>query len=376
MKIISEKQRELDVRLAIQHRTQRSHKRSSQRNRAKNDGWLTINKWFQDKNKEGLIYTLGKRALTLHLPPTMNFSDDYEITTTYMIAIRKLTEKGRKNKNQYYLKHVNFDGLRKISSSAALVLTAELSKWDDTIRSNLTPLIKNWDPEILQQFRDLGFFNLFRKSPIFPEIKSEGHINLVKYIKGSCGDSDKPRQLKEEIQNIVGDKIDKWTFLHGGLTEAITNVSHHAYPNHEFLRKADKSWYLAGSYNSKTHELKISFYDQGIGIPKSLPTSEIWERILSFVSKFNIGKGRLDAEMLRAAMEIDRTSTGETDRGKGLQDLLEFIRQRGEGYLSVLSRRGLYRFSLKNSEKQIKMHSFKMPLKGTLIIWSVSLAHN
>lgn len=375
MKKISEKQRELDIKLSLQHRKQGKSKRASRKKNTNHDEWLAVNKWFQDKKQEDLIYTLEKKALTLHLPATMNFSDYYETTTTYMIAIRKLTEQRRKSKNQYYLKHVNFDGLRKISSSAALVLTAELSKWDDTIRSNLTPLIKNWDPDILQQLRDLGFFNLFRKSPTFPEIKSEGHINLVKYIKGSCGDSDKPRQLKEEIQSIVGDRIDKWTFLHGGLTEAITNVSHHAYPNHEFLRKADKSWYLAGSYNSKTQELKISFYDQGIGIPKSLPTSEIWERVLSFLSRFNIGKGRLDAEMLRAAMEIDRTSTGESDRGKGLQDLLEFIRQRGEGYLSVLSRRGLYRFSLKDGEKQIKIHSFKMPLKGTLIIWSVSLAH-
>ena len=377
MKKISEKQKELDKKIVLEHRSQGIGRRTYRTKPHSDDEWLKINRWFQDKKSDGLDYTLERqRALTLHLPECMDFSDNYENTTTYIIAIRKLTEKKPKNKNQYHLKFVKFDKLKKISGSAALVLTAELSKWDDTIRSNLTPLIENWDTEILQQFRELGFFSLFKKSPKFPDTKSESHISLVKYIKGSCGDSDKTRQLKDAIQNIVGDRIDKWTFLHSGLTEAITNVSHHAYPNHEFLNKADKSWYLSGAYNSKTQELKISFYDQGIGIPKSLPTSEIWERVLGLLSKINIGKGLLDAEMLKAAMEIDRTSTGESDRGKGLQDLLEFIRQRGEGYLSVLSRRGLYRFSLKNGEKEIKTHSFKMPLKGTLIIWSVSLAHN
>ncbi|MGC6744878.1 hypothetical protein ACP0HM_10080 [Escherichia coli] len=49
--------------------------------------------------------------------------------------------------------------------------------------------------------------------------------------------------------------------------------------------------------------------------------------------------------MLKAAVEIKRSSTGEEDRGKGLQDLLEFIKQRGEGYLSIMSGKGLYKYS-------------------------------
>lgn len=372
MKKISKQQRQRDIILALLHRTQ---KRAESTRKNLNQEWLRINTWFEKNHPTGLSYTVEKkRALTLFLPPSMNFSSDYEITAKYITAIRLLTSEKPKSKKQYRLRQVNFDKLIKISSSAALVLTAELSKWDDSIRSNLTPLINNWDPNILQQFKDLGFFRLFAKSPTFPSTPSQSNINLVKYIKGSCGDTEKTRELKEEIQNIVGDRISKWTFLHSGLTEAITNVSHHAYPNHKNLNKSDKSWYLSGSYDRSLHELKISFYDQGIGIPKSLPQSEVWEKVLGFLSKLNIAKGKLDAELLRAAMEINRTSTGDSDRGKGLQDLLEFIRQRGEGYLSVLSRRGLYRFSLKDGEKAIKTHSFEVPLKGTLIIWSVSLA--
>lgn len=304
----------------------------------------------------------------------MNFSDNYEATAKYITAIRLLTDNPGKNKNRYRLSHVNFDNLQKISSSAALVLTAELSKWDDLIRNNLTPRTENWSKPILKQFIDLGFFDLFAKSPTYPQNAENENIKLVRYIKGSCGDSKKTTALKEELQRTIGDKISKWTFLHGGLTEAITNVSHHAYPETDNFKPNEKNWYLTGSFNKSDNKLKISFYDQGIGIPKSLPKSEIWEKILGITSVIGVGQGRLDETLLKAAMELDRTSTGESDRGKGLQDLLEFIRKRGEGYLTVISRRGLYRMLIKDGKETIKRHSFKEPLRGTLIIWNVSLS--
>ncbi|WP_157831705.1 hypothetical protein [Pseudomonas sp. YY-1] len=304
----------------------------------------------------------------------MNFSDEYEKTALHLTAIRLLTDKTNKSKKRYKLRHVNFDELKKISSSAALVLTAELSKWNDSIRNNLTPYTDNWDKDILHQLHDLGFFHLFKKTKLpINNTETTKNINLVKYIKGSCGDSKKTATLKSELQRLVGDKISKWAFLHSGLTEAITNVSHHAYPQNRNFVEKEKNWYLTGSYNKEANELKISFYDQGIGIPKSLPESEVWEKILSMTAIVGIGKGMLDETLLSAAMEMDRTSTGENDRGKGLQDLLEFIRQRKEGYLTVISRHGLYRLLIREGKEIVKKHSFRTPLKGTLIIWNVSL---
>lgn len=373
MKKITIRQRNRDVATSISHRKQGT--RQATKPKALTEAPALLNKWFDQKRAEGLHFEIGKkRALTILLPEKMNFSDQYEKTVVILTAIRKLITRSSDNKKQYRLKQVNFDNLLKISSSAALALTAELSKWDDLIRSNLTPQVQNWNPNILKQFVDLGFFDLFKRSPKIAQSNHHSSPIFVKYIKGTCGDSSKARQLKEELQTVIGDKISKWTFLHSGLTEAVTNVSHHAYPNHKRLKKTDKNWYLTGAYDKDKQELKISFYDQGIGIPKSLPTSEVWEKVLGFLSKLGLAQRALDATLLKAAMEIDRTSTGESDRGKGLQDLLEFINQRGEGYLSVVSQRGLYRFSLKNDKRQSKTHSFKNPLLGTLIIWNVSLA--
>ena len=377
MKKISKKRRERDIKLGLDNRQGKRCRANGKNATSTDSGWLSTNNWIDKYSDKGLnLYISNRRRITLYLPKKMDFYENYDTTILYVSAIRRLAELSRVSYKAYKLASVNFDNLKSISTSAALVLTAELSKWDDRIRQKLRPKVDNWDEEILKQFTDIGFFDLFQNPP-----SGNGHshksssIKLVKYIKGRCGDSKKTRKLKTELTNIVEDEISKWTFLRGGLDEAITNVSHHAYPDNNGFSEDDKNWYLTGSYNESTKEIKIVFYDQGIGIPKSLPTSEIWEKVLNFLTIIKIPSAdrKKDEVLLKAAVELDRTSTAETDRGKGLQDLLEFIRQRGEGYLSIISLKGLYKLTVHNGKETIKTEHFDNGVCGTLIIWSAIL---
>ena len=374
MKKITKKRRLRDVRLAYIHRIGKpAHRRKkTQKNLA---SWLLVNKWINDHMEKGLMVVLDNTKLTLHLPSLMNFSSAYEVTAMYMAAIRKLAEKKWLPRNAYRLVSVNFDALKKISTSAALVLTAELSKWDDAIRQRLKPQIHQWDQNIVKQFYDLGFFDLFQHSP-FKGVSSDDEysgLKFVKYIKGKCGDASKTRILKAGIREVIGESVEKWTFLHSGLDEAITNVSHHAYPNE--CPDGDKNWYLTGSYNQETERLKIVFYDQGVGIPNSLPASGVWEKVLTRLAKYGIAEQKKDEILLKAAVEIDRTSTSENDRGRGLQDLLEFVKQRNDGHLSIISSRGLYKYTVDKGSPSVKSVHFDQKMNGTLIIWSVALRH-
>jgi len=377
MKKITRRQRYRDVRYGILIRRERSLRKggggvtSHQEDASVN----SVNSWIDYHKKRKLNVTIAKRKkITLHLPKEMNFCDNYDVTILHILAIRKLSNSRKYGNKLYRLVSVNFDNLKAISTSAALVLTAELSKWDDAVRQQLKPVVDNWDNEILKQFVDLGFFELFKNSSlVYEKPETNSPISLVKYIKGRCGDNSKPRILKEKIIEIIGEKVCKWNFLHGGLTEAITNVSHHAYPDSQKFSNEDKNWYLTGSYNCTTKELKIVFYDQGIGIPKSLPASDIWEKVLSVLSGIPSVERKRDEVLLKAAVEIERTSTSQSDRGKGLQDLLEFIRQRKDGYLSIFSLKGLFKYSISNGKEEIKTEHFDHPVCGTLIIWSATL---
>jgi hypothetical protein len=194
--------------------------------------WKGVNRWLDSYAENGLNVTFRNNGgVVLRLPEEMNFSSNYDETALNLLAIRKAASRRYLPRGAYRLAFVDFDGLRKISTSAALVLTAELSKWDDNVRQRLKSLTNNWDPEVLRRFSELGFFDLFKNStaPNMPAAKGKpGNLRLVRYIKGKCNDAGKTRALKNEIRSIVGSDIKKWKFLHSGLTEAITNVTHHA----------------------------------------------------------------------------------------------------------------------------------------------------
>ncbi|QOV67787.1 hypothetical protein [Citrobacter sp. BDA59-3] len=381
MKKITPRQRLRDVKRSILFRTGGHRARVKGKSFHYEMEWRQANYWIEKQSAEGLDVKLineNKKGLILTLPPEMDFSDNYAVTVQHINAIRMLSERKGLPNASYQLASVNFHNLKKISTSAALVLTAELSKWDDAIRQRLTPRIDGWDKDILRNFYELGFFELFKKSRNlkldFEELKSSDNgKRFVKYLKGKCGEIAKTKVLKREIIELVGEAIEKWIFLHSGLSEAITNVSHHAYPVDSGFKEYDKNWYLTGSYDIDSKVLKIVFYDQGVGIPKTLPASKVWEKALSVLAKIPVMERFRDEELLKAAVELDRTSTDENDRGKGLQDLLEFIRQRENGYLSIMSLKGLYKHSMNQGVTKVKTESFASPICGTLIIWSVSL---
>lgn len=385
MKRTTRKQRHITKHYNFLYRTGVIHWRRSKRGRKKGKkGQLetsellkNIWKFVAEKRNQGLeIYVNTRNEVTVTLPEVLDLKDNYELTTLYFEVIRKLgaIAQYRGYRGALVLKSVNFDNIRRISSSAALRLTAELSRWEDSIRNRLTPRVSGWNPEILSRFIDLGFFDLFKSPPSLKGLGEKKDISFVKYIKGSCINKDYS-SLKTAIKNLVGEEIRKWTFLHSGLDEAITNVGHHAYPDSGDEECVHKNWYLTGAFDKNARTLKIVFYDQGIGIPRSLPESSVWERVINYMERLGVegAEKKKDELLLKAAVEVSRTRTNAIDRGKGLSDMLEFIKQRREGYLSLISQHGLYKYSMKNGKENTKTYRFENPTMGTLIIWKVQL---
>lgn len=406
MKKLTDKQRSRDVKRSIRVRNHSPPSKivvlpwvQTQSKKTLFD-WGSINAAIDQEIVNGLVISKPQHhqpqhlvyELIIHLPKNMNLSTDHDATMQCIMSIRRLVSiyeyyRGRTiPKKAYRLININFDQLTSISTSAALVLTAEIAKWDNAINKKLEWAVEKWNIKIYRQFQQLGFFDLFDNKSS-PAIILKGHdpdVSFVRYIKGQCDDAEdarfKKKTLKNRLIELVGEKVPKWTLLHSGINEAVTNVIHHAYKYKKFT--GEKVWYLTGSYNKITNEMKIAFYDQGIGIPNSLIKSG---RLRTMTNYLKHKKDRLmirlmskpkveqDAYYLQAAVSIDRSRTGEADRGKGLQDLLEFIRQRKEGYLSIFSYHGLYKYWMEQGRERTKKVTMDKPLHGTLIIWSVKL---
>ena len=113
------------------------------------------------------------------------------------------------------------------------------------------------------------------------------------------------------------------------------------------------------------------FYDQGDGIPKTLPRAVFFEFMKDLFNSWS------DSEKIQAAMEVGRTSSGKAERGKGLQNLVEFAKAHSEGTLAIYSLTGCFRqeFSNQGSNPSSKTErkDFNNSIGGTLIEWSVIL---
>ena len=80
--------------------------------------------------------------------------------------------------------------------------------------------------------------------------------------------------------------------------------------------------------------LTIMFYDEGIGIPKSLPRTypEIFRSLGGLLND--------DAQLIQAATKIKRSSTNKKNRGRGLKDIKDYVKSVNNGMLKILSQRG------------------------------------
>lgn len=155
--------------------------------------------------------------------------------------------------------------------------------------------------------------------------------------------------------------------IYVGLVESMKNAFDHAYPDEFYGRTHQggmgKRWWMAASINSDTDRLEIIFLDLGITIPRSLPTSWMWQH---FTAEARAGG---DADLVYEALHYGSSRLGEAHRGKGFSDITKLARVQGSGYVSILSRKGM---CFVTPDSVVKAN-IKEALAGTLIKWYFAL---
>ncbi|WP_193213631.1 hypothetical protein [Luteolibacter marinus] len=299
------------------------------------------------------------------LPAHLNFEADYDETASNLRILRRAVENGVR------IRTIDFSRLKKMSTSAALVLASTVDQWNIRVKGKLKADLPSWDERILVLFYQMGFFDLLG----LPQPKVElptSKIEYLKFSRGQVGEADPGSiavELRKRIEEIVGIRI-KRPELFEGLSEAITNVCHHAY--NEVNDDRRKYWWVSASFNRENKELKVTFYDKGVGIPRTLPAHDLFEKIRTFF----FGWG--DSQKIEAAMELGRTSTKKAERGHGLQNLVRFARAHSRGRIRIYSIKGVYEEVFEVVDNQVKSSSFRpedfrTSIGGTLIEWSVTL---
>lgn len=315
----------------------------------------------QKQNKE------VRGRISIPCPKVFSLRENFEGVVEVLNQIRTQSDRQR-NENCY----IDFREIRHLSPAAALVLAAELDRWNrlpGEQKRRLKPVdVSKWDPHVRKLLGGMGFFELL-------QVKGQqthnvaGSIEYVKFETGSQADGRVIDSLrKEKLDPVVGGVPGK-LHLYNAVTEAMTNVVHHAYKDRASSspRHGPSNWWLSASYDSSKREVIILIYDQGAGIPNTL-ARRFRERIAGIVSTNH-------AEMIQAAHALSRSASEKQHRGHGLQrDVRAYLENLPcDGEYRVVSLRGEY-VSTKDangSRERLKNHA--QSLHGTLIEWRLHL---
>lgn len=301
-----------------------------------------------------------------HVDAPNKFDLTHENFDEIVLFLKTIRKNSLISKRQY---GVNFKTIQSISPVAALLLTAEMDRWRRVKRTKLRPAeLKKWNPTVRQLLNEMGFFEVLEiANPCLPEDKiADKDVEFIKFISGNESDGTYAKRLRMSLENVAG-TINTKIFMYNGLVEAMTNSVTHAYPRtRNFHQALDKRWWMSGSFNKVTGRMFVMVYDQGVGIPTTLPYSRFKEFIFGFLKSFGLEGS--DGNLIRAAMRVGKTQTGLQNRGLGLNEMKDFIDRSGKGILRIISGKGDYLY-YSSGREEVRNH--QNSLDGTLIAWEI-----
>ncbi|MGV8830415.1 MAG: hypothetical protein ACOH2N_00445 [Devosia sp.] len=255
-----------------------------------------------------------------------------------------------------------------ISVPVAIVLAAEFHRWQllKHLRLRARDAAK-WSSEVRSLLDDLGVFELLETKAPPVGAGARENFTLTALQSGLKLDGAKLNRLQARFRDMIVGFTNNAT-VYEGLTEAVENAISHAYPDdytptHPF---AGHRWWGAGCIEISTMRLRFFVFDQGAGIPHTLPTADVFEGIAAWLAAHFSDVVHNDTLMLRAALEVGRTRTLESFRGLGMRRMTDVVTGAENAYLRIISRRGEIVY---HGEGSIESRTHSESLGGTLIEW-------
>ena len=364
MKHVSQKQHQARLRSA--------HRRTRKNFRRKRLAWAKFNNRQAAipgilSRTSGLAETSIGSAIMLPAPRHISLRRNYEEVVQFVNDIRTLVFEHRRKVC------IDFNTLERISPAAMLYLTAEFYRCRRIggFHNSLTGTYPT-NPVIANVLDQVGFFELLDVHPPLTDVETaaDTDIEYIRYFTSNEAKTVLAKQLRVALTAGAGAVNEHARGrMFAGLAEAMNNAIQHAYlkglPN--TCPVMTNRWWMAGSVDHKRKEFQIIFYDQGVGIPRTLPHLHGRTAIGRLLERFSLVRN--DGNLIKAAMELRESRTKQAHRGRGLKDVRDFVDVCDDGWLRILSGYGEYTYHSGGVEN-IANHS--KSIGGTLIQWKVS----
>ena len=295
----------------------------------------------------------------------------------------------KRPKNPRAKKRINgftdFSYIQEISTALSLLLTAEYDRVRQLI-GGVPPTINlhEWKTPVFRRLFEIGFFDVLGLTKgVEDRYVTSGDIKTMKIISGSNASelqtaSESILELSRFLGNEKPISADVEIALNNALSEAMINVSKHAYPDdHVFRHRHIGKWWVTASVDRVRRELTIVIYDQGATIPITFPKKDFsqsvrdfFESVLTTEPEFDYAN---DGSYIEGAMKPGRSQTNQKFRGLGLPEMKDLIDICGQGSLRIFSRGGecYYAFG-----QRLQRRSRRYSIGGTLIEWTLYLPNN
>lgn len=259
--------------------------------------------------------------------------------------------------------HISFRNTKWLDASGTLVFVAEFERIITKHPGRVSIDYPN-DDVVEQLFQHIGLLQQLGL-PHRKEITAE-NVRYWNYVHGTNVDTTAFKSLFFRYAEDISEDVRSGLF--DSMSEAVTNSFQHAYPcKHKGHCSCEKGWWMFAK--QENHTLTVVMYDAGIGIPSSLrskPEVKEW-----LASPYRRLKNRRDTALIDIAVESHRTSTKLPHRGKGLPEMLEFVKHGNVGGFIIFSGAGAFSYSAENHIES--GHDFAVPVVGTLIQWEIPL---
>lgn len=290
--------------------------------------------------------------------------------------------KPKSNKMKQISTYRDFRNIAEMSTSMGVVLASEYDR-NATLIGQIPPPInlEEWQQPVFEKLFQMGYFEIIGLTEqLESRVVTEGNRKTMRLISGTnAAELEETSDSLNELVVFLGDGTDdiseKMLLLRNALSEAMINVSKHAYPDdHKWMRTPVNKWWVTATADRDNNSFTIVIYDQGASIPVTF-AKKIWSDSVKDVLKnfltddqdFEYGD---DGAYIRAAMEPGKSQTNQKHRGLGLPEMKSLIDFAGAGKLSLFSRGGICTYDIETGFKHV---STEWSIGGTLIEWTLYL---
>lgn len=312
------------------------------------------------RNRASDLIDCDSQYIPLVVPKTLSLSENRGDTIVFINEIRKIVL------NERLPIYLHFSNCEKIGASAAVVLSAEIFRCRYLRRFRNRKSVHGEYPlhhGVRDMLTKMGFFDSIEvTSPI-----DNGEDSEESYIKIQSFTNVNGALVKEVAEQLTFAfphfSDDSKRRMYGAVVEGLGNIFEHAFDVAPPFPIWGRRGWLGAVVNPSGNQFTLMVFDQGAGIPSTLPLS-----VVEQLKALGQLRGSSDGDVIAAATRLRRTSTRQSGRGKGFETMRRFIDSCDDGELRVYSNRGAY---LYQGEGEHILTDVDDTLGGTLVLWRI-----